>query len=181
MKLVSFTAGLGNQLFQYCFYRYLLNKFPNEKIYGYYNKKWLEKHGGIIIEHFFDVKLPRSTRWINLYGQYLRIIYKCFSCGVSKDDDFEMNRTMFVGYWQDQCFFSGINISYKKDLVISEKNTWLLGEILKCNSVAIHFRRGDYMLPQFKKIFGEVCTVKYYLKSIRKVEEKISEPVFFVF
>lgn len=37
------------------------------------------------------------------------------------------------------------------------------------------------MLPQFKKIFGEVCTVKYYLKSIRKVEEKISEPVFFVF
>lgn len=121
MKLVSFTAGLGNQLFQYCFYRYLLNKFPNEKIYGYYNKKWLEKHGGIIIEHFFDVKLPRSTRWINLYGQYLRIIYKCFSCGVSKDDDFEMNRTMFVGYWQDQCFFSGINISYKKDLVISEK------------------------------------------------------------
>lgn len=25
MKLVSFTAGLGNQLFQYCFYRYLLN------------------------------------------------------------------------------------------------------------------------------------------------------------
>lgn len=36
MKLVSFTAGLGNQLFQYCFYRYLLNKFPNEKIYGYY-------------------------------------------------------------------------------------------------------------------------------------------------
>lgn len=53
MKLVSFTAGLGNQLFQYCFYRYLLNKFPNEKIYGYYNKKWLEKHGGIIIEHFF--------------------------------------------------------------------------------------------------------------------------------
>ena len=49
MKLVSFTAGLGNQLFQYCFYRYLLNKFPNEKIYGYYNKKWLEKHGGIII------------------------------------------------------------------------------------------------------------------------------------
>lgn len=53
MKLVSFTAGLGNQLFQYCFYRYLLNKFPNEKIYGYYNKKWLKKHGGIIIEHFF--------------------------------------------------------------------------------------------------------------------------------
>lgn len=42
MKLVSFTAGLGNQLFQYCFYRYLLNKFPNEKIYGYYNKKWLK-------------------------------------------------------------------------------------------------------------------------------------------
>ena len=37
------------------------------------------------------------------------------------------------------------------------------------------------MLPQFRKIFGEVCTVKYYLKSIRKVEEKISEPVFFIF
>lgn len=37
------------------------------------------------------------------------------------------------------------------------------------------------MLPQFKKIFGEVCTVKYYLKSIRKVEEKISEPVFLFF
>lgn len=78
MKLVSFTAGLGNQLFQYCFYRYLLNKFPNEKIYGYYNKKWLEKHGGIIIEHFlmlnYLVLLDGLICMDNIYALYINAL-----------------------------------------------------------------------------------------------------------
>lgn len=76
--------------------------------------KMVKKAWGNYNRAFFDVKLPRSTRWINLYGQYLRIIYKCFSCGVSKDDDFEMNRTMFVGYWQDQCFLVELIFHIKK-------------------------------------------------------------------
>lgn len=181
MKLISFTAGLGNQLFQYCFYCYLSSNFPNENIYGYYNKRWLENHGGVLIDRFFDVRLPITSKWINLLGLYLRILNKCFGSGISKDDDFYINRTMFVGYWQDKHYFKGIDISYKKELVISEKNKECLEKILMCNSVAVHFRRGDYMLPKFQKVFGSICTVDYYQKSISKMSAQISEPVFFVF
>ena len=35
MKIVTFQAGLGNQIFQYCYYLYLKKKFPKETFYGF--------------------------------------------------------------------------------------------------------------------------------------------------
>lgn len=36
MKIVTFWGGLGNQIFEYAYYVWLKEKYPNEKIYGYY-------------------------------------------------------------------------------------------------------------------------------------------------
>ena len=47
MKIVLFTPGLGNQMFQYLFYLYLRDNYPNQNIYGYYNRKILNKHNGL--------------------------------------------------------------------------------------------------------------------------------------
>lgn len=41
MKIILFTPGLGNQIFQYLFYLYLRDNYPNQSIYGYYNRKIL--------------------------------------------------------------------------------------------------------------------------------------------
>ena len=57
MKIILFTPGLGNQIFQYLFYLYLRDNYPNQSIYGYYNRKILNKHNGLEVDRVFDIRL----------------------------------------------------------------------------------------------------------------------------
>ena len=61
MKIVLFTPGLGNQMFQYLFYLYLRDNYPNQNIYGYYNRNILNKHNGLEVDKVFDIQLPPHT------------------------------------------------------------------------------------------------------------------------
>lgn len=61
MKIVLFTPGLGNQIFQYLFYLYLRDNYPNQNIYGYYNRNILNKHNGLEVDKVFDIQLPSHT------------------------------------------------------------------------------------------------------------------------
>ena len=46
MKILYFGGGLGNQIFEYSFYLSLKDKYPNERIYGVYDKKRFKEHAG---------------------------------------------------------------------------------------------------------------------------------------
>ena len=35
VRIVEIIGGLGNQMFQYLFYLYLRDNYPNQNIYGY--------------------------------------------------------------------------------------------------------------------------------------------------
>lgn len=48
------------------------------------------------------------------------------------------------------------------------------------NSIAIHVRRGDYTLPRYEKLYGKT-NVSYYEQAIAHMEEKVSNPKFFIF
>ena len=80
MKIISFRDGLGNQLFQYQLFLYLRKLNPKEKIYGYYNKKWLKAHNGLEIFNHFDVEMPKATFLSNLFVLVLRLIDKFNWC-----------------------------------------------------------------------------------------------------
>lgn len=59
-----------------------------------------------------------------------------------------------------------------------DKNTKkILAQIIKCNSVCLHIRRGDYL--QYN--IYDVCNYKYYKAAMRYVSSKVENPVFFVF
>lgn len=60
MKFFVFGGGLGNQLFQYSYYRYLKKKYPSERILGIYPDS-LKAHNGIEIDKWFDIELPRES------------------------------------------------------------------------------------------------------------------------
>ena len=55
MKFFVFGGGLGNQLFQYSYYRYLKKKYPSERILGIYPDS-LKAHNGIEIDKWFDIE-----------------------------------------------------------------------------------------------------------------------------
>lgn len=54
MYIQRFTSGLGNQMFQYAFYTYLRNKYPDERVLAdisWYS--WNEAHQGFELEKLF--------------------------------------------------------------------------------------------------------------------------------
>ncbi len=57
----------------------------------------------------------------------------------------------------------------------------MLRRIDGCEAVSVHVRGGDYRDPQSQNRFGDVCTPEYYRQAIRRVRERVSDPVFFVF
>ena len=90
-------------------------------------------------------------------------------------------RTLFIeGYWQDKKYLDDGLIKFSK-LDISQKNADVIGLMEKSDSVAIHVRRGDYLLPPYNNIYGNVCTGEYYSKAIDIVNGAISNPQYFVF
>ena len=73
MKIVLFTAGLGNQIFQYFFCQYLSDLYPQEKIYGCYDKAVLNNHNGLEVQEIFDIELPPSSWFSHAIARACRL------------------------------------------------------------------------------------------------------------
>ena len=66
-----------------------------------------------------------------------------------------------------------LNENKFKDILIDIMNS--------SNSIAIHVRRGDYLLPPHNKVFAGICTKEYYQKAINIMKQKLDNPKFFFF
>ena len=150
MKIVTFHSGLGNQVFFYLFFKYLEAKFPNEKIYGYYNKKFLKKHNGLEIHRVFDIEIPPYTLWSNFVAWVCRLLN---SAGVKgfrlNDKNYSPKGILFDGYWQDKKYFlDNVSKLNYRNFELDDTNKQLLREMESSESVFIHIRRGDYLAPE---------------------------------
>jgi hypothetical protein len=184
MKIIAFTGGLGNQLFQFAFYEYIMKQYPKEKIYGYYNKKLLSDHNGLEIQKVFDIKLPKSNYFVDLIVLILRIISKVFKrCNLIAYSDTDIGNAIYLfGGWFDKKYYAPFDSKLKfRDLNIDKYNLSVLENISKTYSVAIHIRRGDYCTPQYIEILGNVCNIDYYNKGISFFCNQSGNVVFFIF
>lgn len=193
------SGGLGNQMFQYAFY--LARKMnQNSKVkcdIGLFKRNFA--HNGYELEKIFGIK--SDTSFIDLL--LLRLMYRSSfissvfnMCGYSLIMDGKgtvdipktkiKKNVYWVGYWQTQKYFSHIEskirtaFRFNEKLLSLETKGWLK-KIVECNSVSIHIRRGDYVSPQNVGIFGNICTLEYYKKSISLVTRSVENPYFFVF
>lgn len=196
MKVIQFLGGLGNQMFQYAFYKALKKRFPNVKadLNGYQN---YNLHNGFELEQIFNIKVDkisplttnvfRSGKWI--YRKLRRVLNlkntyneeeKLFSFDPSI---FNNTKTAYYwGYWQNFKYFEDIadeirtDFQFQKDL--SKKNQQVLEEIKKSNSVSIHVRRGDYLKDS---LLGGLCGIYYYEQGIKYIQSNVTSPKFFIF
>jgi hypothetical protein len=183
MKILVFKSGLGNQIFVYLFYKYLKQKYPKQKIFGYYRKKFLKKHNGLEITDVFDVILPPQNKWANFIAFVIRYLNFFIPTPLkSTDVCFNEKSIYFDGFWQDKRFFCGNEkfIQFKK-FILDENNTKLFDKINSTNSVSIHVRRGDYIEPMIISMYGNICTKEYYLKAIEIIQQRMSFCKFFIF
>lgn len=198
MKIVRFLGGLGNQMFQYAFYKALQKRHDHVKadLTAFYN---YELHNGFELEEVFDIKLNKASPfYVRLYDntdrawlfRKLRRLTNLKSAYMEEKRLFSFDEKiltdpkdkLYFGYWQNEKYFADVSnqvrkcFEFKKPL--NEKNQQVLDVITKTNSIAIHVRRGDYL---HDPLLGGLCDINYYHKAISYVSEKIASPEFFIF
>ena len=187
MKFFVFGGGLGNQLFQYSYYSYLKKKNPSEIFFGVYPNSQMA-HNGIEIDKWFDISLPSTSFLSDKLGIFLyrvnRFLYyrKCPLLFCNRTYPQSTEHFFQWGNWQNYSIVKQVEpFKFRPDLFLGEENKQILEKMKMCNSVSVHVRRGDYLNPNLKHLYGGICTQEYYQKAMAIVLEKVEHPVFFFF
>jgi len=207
--IVKLQGGLGNQMFQYAFGKYLEKEFKKKVFYDltFYNQS---QEKGITTRNFelgiFDLKINAlplifskifdsnsiNYKFTYLFSKafrklfYIKHIYDSDELIDIKYEAFSKQNAIlfFVGYWQNFIYTESIWDDLKKDFYFaslpSKFNQDLINEIKSQNSVSIHIRRADYL--ENKNInFHGICSLEYYFSAIDYIKRKTSNPHFYVF
>lgn len=203
MIIVNIIGGLGNQMFQYAFYKALLVKGIEVKVDISCFKDY-KVHNGYELERIFNINPVKAT------------MQQCYDLGKPRNDIFhkilrkigfsvkknsyyeqgaiesfqyipekyDFTKNMYLnGYWANPKWFSDIDKDIRNDFTflnpINDENKRVEEDILNSNSVSLHVRRGDYLKYD---IYQGICTIEdYYSKAIRYIRERVENAKFFIF
>lgn len=104
MKIVCLKGGLGNQMFEYCRFRDLMES-GNDKVYLFYDRRRLKQHNGLRLSDCFELELPSCSWGIKLVVWGLKI---CRAVGVLKRlyDDEKPEAVLIDDYSQHRRFYT---------------------------------------------------------------------------
>ncbi|MGE5450426.1 MAG: alpha-1,2-fucosyltransferase [Acidobacteriota bacterium] len=90
------------------------------------------------------------------------------------------------GYWQSPMYFDTVGQALRRELqpidVMGEEDAKVASRIMadRHRAVAVHVRRGDYLLGVHAEHHG-LCGMDYYRRAFECIREHIADPLFFVF
>lgn len=182
IRIVGTFAGLGNQMFQYAFFKRIEKEFgATDQVYLKVRKR--NKHHGILLRDVFNLDYNGlSPLWVRVLfdkqiaKQSLRLL-----SGLRQDDEGEAidlfsdkipdkRLIYYYGFWQDENYFKPVEnevreaFSFRKSPV-SPANLSLAEQLKQELSVSIHIRRGDYESKPDTQ-HGGVCTMQYYRNAV---------------
>ena len=72
MKIVCLKGGLGNQMFEYCRFRDLMES-GHDEVYLFYDHRRLKQHNGLRLSDCFELELPSCPWGVKLVVWGLKI------------------------------------------------------------------------------------------------------------
>ena len=172
MIIVKIYGGLGNQIFQFIFGKYLEQLTKQDVYYDfYYFNKYSFRKPSLYkcvsnIKTLNNIKLHQKFNRFDSF-QLNKIFNKISYYNSYFDDQSSTTKKIFStlkdyyfdGYWQSSIYFK--NIINTTDFLFIDKfiSTKLIPEI------AIHVRRGDYLINPNNKIW-HVQNIEYYSSAI---------------
>lgn len=175
MRIIKIKGGLGNQMFQYAYGRNL--ELSGKKIvfdisFFEGNKANKDTARNYKLDKFNIQTQAEFSRKKRLFFDFCRKIKRRIG--------FEVDE-----YYQSEKYFINIADEIKKEFTLkndfSDKAKEYLQKIENSNSVSLHIRRGDYVTNRKANAYHGVCDLRYYFEAIKKIKEKIINPVFLVF
>ena len=195
MLRIVLLGRTGNHLFQYALGRVLAERHGVPLVL---DGSWFNATGWAEVSHF--LKLPIQAKVVRRFSIGARALLKLTGKhyweyrGVpvlrepADDQSFDCRfldappDCMLFGYFQSPLYFESISDSLRAELKGLLAGAVLPPELIQSNlespnSVAVHVRRGDYLIhPAF-----HVCDMAYYQESIRKMREQVPGARFFIF
>ena len=193
--IVNMACGLANRMFQYSYYLYLKKKGLNASV-DFYSKAALA-HENVEWNRIFPkaVYPQASKKSIFFYGGGTDVISRAlrrflpFLTRVEQmDTAFEVRIPSKKNAYVMGVFQNAQMVDSVKDEVLKAfefipftegKNKELMEEMMNCDSVGIHVRKGaDY---QKRKWYQGTCSLEYYQKAMELMKQKLNHPRFYVF
>ena len=203
MIIINILGGLGNQMFQYAF-AYAISQQKESVVkldIGIFETYDLRKYE----LDLFNVSLPIGTneesnvlkyKHESLFEKLLRKLrrksiplsenyYKEAHFNFDKKAYTRGDNSYFEGYWQSEKYFLKYRenilqeFSLKEELHPKSKN--YQKKIFSTESVSLHIRRGDYVTNAHINSVHGTCSLDYYMSAVKEIENKVSNPHFFIF
>lgn len=202
MIIVKIMGGLGNQLFQYATARNIsINKQVPLKVdttfYDDVRYKGIFRlsHYNTVIEEAKEEEIKSLTadtsaslyaricRRFNIQGKFYKKAHILENSNTLIDKRIIGcdGNAYIEGWYQNEAYFRVIrDVLIKEFTLKNNSNTEFLDTLYKisnCESVSVHFRRGDNLTNNF---FGSVPT-DYYYKAVDFFKRNVKNPVFYLF
>lgn len=202
-NVVLICNGLGNQMSQYAFYL-AMKEHEDNTTYVCMDTD----HNGYELERLFNIRRKESKYtilcWRILMSRRNNIVVKFLKKALGrmgirlKNENFDYsfdpsytfqsssNSIIWYGGWHNFRYFNFLRDRLLREYSfpikkLNEYTLQLLADIERTDSVAIHIRRGDYLKAGNQKLFGDICTLKYYQNAIQYIKSQINHPTFFIF
>jgi hypothetical protein len=89
------------------------------------------------------------------------------------------------GLWQAPAYFDHIRETLQRDFAFieppNESNREMMAKICAGMSVALHVRRGDYLVGEKNISLHGLCSLDYYQAAIDRMRARLASPHFFIF
>lgn len=200
MIISKIQGGLGNQMFQYAMGKtyaeksrtdlYLDLSFYNQPISKGVTPRKFELD---IFDLNYQVAGTQDLAKFENFSYWYRIKRKLglpvpiyYREGNNSDILEGKNDIYLDGYWQSELFFKDFSDVIRNGFhfrsSLNEQSRNITSNIKSTKtSVAIHLRRGDYVLSAIANAHHGVCDIDYYRRGIEHLNASVDEPYYFVF
>lgn len=151
-----------------------LRRYPNRIIREFTQKKrepyMIDQLGGKICNDDVNVNGPANSTYNEMYDKVTHL-------DISRD-------WYMTGFWIEEKYLRGrldeMRRHFRFPEITDDRNRRLADEIMSCNSVSLHVRRGDYLSGLYADMFVALGR-EYYEKAAGYIKGKVREPRFFIF
>lgn len=202
MIVIRLKGGLGNQIFQYALGRRLAIDRNTDLVLDTASYRYDRLR--VYRLDVFNIKATTSEclpfvatesrfKYVNHIFQKIKSLFgKPYQIIQEKGFPFDptilecSDQAYLDGFWQSEQYFDSVAQIICEDLALK---TPISGELktladqIKAtpNSVSLHVRRGDYVSNPVTTAFHGICGVEWYTQAASMMQERLTNPTFFVF